>query len=163
MTRRSERAVGYAFGGSNPSPATTCENGPLAGNSRLGGPFFFVPPCVTLSRCRPLCCGAHGHIADGIPARERYAWTLLARIWPAHGAQVLNRRARSGLTFAAESSVHFPAPGCCPGVSVGGRPGKGGARMAGAAVRESATFAGRPDQVRRRGGRMVTWFELRYR
>jgi serine/threonine-protein kinase RsbW len=53
-----------------------------------------------------------------------------------------------GLTFGAELSVHFPGSGCCPGVFLGGGRGKGGALMAGAAVRESATFAGRPDQVR---------------
>jgi hypothetical protein len=45
-----------------------------------------VPPCVTLCRCRPLCCGIHGHIADGDSARERCAWPLagpdLARAWP---------------------------------------------------------------------------------
>ena len=43
-------------------------------------------------------------------------------------------------------------PGVCPSggpvVSRGAAGGKGGARMAGAAVRESVTFAGRPDQVR---------------
>jgi hypothetical protein len=48
----------------------------------------------------------------------------LARAWPA-GAR---SGGRSGLTLAAESSVHFPAFGCCPGVSVGGRPGKGRVR-----------------------------------
>ena len=34
------KTVGYAFDGSNPSPATTCENGPLAADLRLCGPFF---------------------------------------------------------------------------------------------------------------------------
>jgi hypothetical protein len=29
------------------------------------GRFFSVPWCVTLSRCRPLCRGVHGRIADG--------------------------------------------------------------------------------------------------
>ena len=58
-------ALGSAYVGSNPSPATTCGNGPLAGNSRLGGPFFSVAACVTLWRCGPLCCGVHGRIADG--------------------------------------------------------------------------------------------------
>jgi hypothetical protein len=53
------------------------------------------------------------------------------------------------LTFGAELSVHFPGSGCCPEVFLGaGGRGKGGALMAGAAVRESATFVGRPDQVR---------------
>ena len=36
------KTVGSAYVGSNPTPATTCENGPLAVNSRLGGPF---PSC----------------------------------------------------------------------------------------------------------------------
>ena len=39
------KTVGSAYVGSNPTPATTCENGPLAGNSRLGGPF---PSCHVL-------------------------------------------------------------------------------------------------------------------
>ena len=32
-----------------------------------GGPFFSVPACVTLYRCRPSCFGVHGRIADGRP------------------------------------------------------------------------------------------------
>jgi len=40
------KTVGFAFGGSNPPPATTCENGPSAADSRLCGPFSFVPWCV---------------------------------------------------------------------------------------------------------------------
>src|ERR1700692_2373483 len=34
------KTVGSAYVGSNPTPATTCENGPLAGNSRPCGPFL---------------------------------------------------------------------------------------------------------------------------
>lgn len=41
--------------------------GPVAANSGLHGPFFFVPPCVTLKCCGALCCGVHGHITDGRP------------------------------------------------------------------------------------------------
>src|SRR6267154_2101932 len=37
------KTVGSAYVGSNPTPATTCENGPLAVNSRLGGPFVLCP------------------------------------------------------------------------------------------------------------------------
>lgn len=77
---------------------------------------------------------------------------MRGRCWPGSGPRMARRcpigRARSGLTLAAESSVHFPAAGCCPGVSVGGGRGMGGCAMARAAVRESATFAGRADQVR---------------
>jgi len=59
------KTVGSAYVGSNPTPATTSVNGPLAADSRLCGRFFSVPACVTLSRCRPLCRGVHGRIADG--------------------------------------------------------------------------------------------------
>ena len=68
---RAERAacktVGSAYVGSNPTPATTCKNAPLAANSRASGAFFSVPACVALSRCRASCCGVHGRIADGCP------------------------------------------------------------------------------------------------
>src|SRR6266436_1156150 len=37
------KTVGSAYVGSNPTPATTCENGPLARNSRLCGPFLLCP------------------------------------------------------------------------------------------------------------------------
>jgi hypothetical protein len=37
------KTVGSAYVGSNPTPATTCENGPLAGMSRLCGPFLLCP------------------------------------------------------------------------------------------------------------------------
>ena len=39
------KTVGYAFGGSNPPPATSCESGPLAADLRLCGPFCFIPLC----------------------------------------------------------------------------------------------------------------------
>src|ERR1035441_7564976 len=34
------KTVGSAYVGSNPTPATTCANGPLTANSRVGGPFL---------------------------------------------------------------------------------------------------------------------------
>jgi hypothetical protein len=37
------KTVGSAYVGSNPTPATTCVNGPLAANSRAGGPFLLGP------------------------------------------------------------------------------------------------------------------------
>jgi hypothetical protein len=44
---RAERAgcktVGSAYVGSNPTPATTCENAPLAANSRASGAFLLCP------------------------------------------------------------------------------------------------------------------------
>src|SRR5579859_8188590 len=52
------KTVGSAYVGSNPTPATTCGNGPLAADSRLGGPFpsrhaayHCVSPWVDVSRC----------------------------------------------------------------------------------------------------------------
>jgi hypothetical protein len=57
------KTVGLAYVGSNPTPATTCVNSRLTANSRVSGLSFSVPRCVTLSRCRPLCCGVHGRIA----------------------------------------------------------------------------------------------------
>ena len=41
-----------------------------------GGPFSPVPACVTLCRCRPLCRGVHGRIADGFCALERSVRTV---------------------------------------------------------------------------------------
>ena len=37
------KTVGSAYVGSNPTPATTCENGPLAAETRPGGPFLLCP------------------------------------------------------------------------------------------------------------------------
>src|ERR1700729_3984186 len=37
------KTVGSGYVGSNPTFATTSENGPLAGNSRLCGPFLLCP------------------------------------------------------------------------------------------------------------------------
>src|ERR1700683_4824282 len=58
------------------TPATTCGNGQMAGISRLCGPFFSVPSCVTLYRCGPLCRGVHGHIADGVRPPGRSVCTV---------------------------------------------------------------------------------------
>ncbi len=58
------KTVGSAYVGSNPTPATPCENGPLAGNSRLCGPFFRCPVMChrvalggAVSRCPPTYSG----------------------------------------------------------------------------------------------------------
>jgi hypothetical protein len=71
------RAANPAFSrAANPTPATTCGNGPLAENSRLRGPFFSVPWCVTLGRRRALCCGIHGKLADGVRAARTVGVTV---------------------------------------------------------------------------------------
>jgi hypothetical protein len=56
----------------------------------------------------------------------------------------------SGLTRAAESSVHSRTSGlAAPVISRGrGRPGKAGALMAGLEIRESVTVAGRAERAR---------------
>jgi hypothetical protein len=64
--------VGSAYVGSNPTPATTCVNGPLAAETRPGGPFpsrHAVYQCVSL---RSMCCGVHGRkrTASGPPGRS---------------------------------------------------------------------------------------------
>ena len=46
------KTVGFAFGGSNPPPATTCENGPSAADTRLCGPFLLGPAmCHLVALC----------------------------------------------------------------------------------------------------------------
>ena len=55
----------------------------------------------------------------------------------------------AGLTFVAELSVHVPASARCPAGFPGrGGRGRAGAVMAGAAVRESVTLAGRAERAR---------------
>src|SRR5271163_3983391 len=69
------------------TPATTCENGPLAGNSRLDGPFLLCPGVCHLvalraavSRCPrthsgrdscPITVGAHRRLFHGGPRTGR--------------------------------------------------------------------------------------------
>jgi hypothetical protein len=76
------------------------------------GRFFSVPACVTLPHCRPLCRGVHGQIADGRPGRQRGRCTPSAST-DSHG--VPRPAAGSGLTRAAESSVHPGVPAQWPG------------------------------------------------
>src|SRR6266700_4168323 len=61
------KTVGSAYVGSNPTPATTCENGPLAAETRPAGRFLLVTPCISLCHCGSVCCGVHGRIADSVP------------------------------------------------------------------------------------------------
>src|SRR5947207_10142389 len=60
------KTVGSAYVGSNPTPATTSENGLLAADARARRAVLLVPACVTLQPRRALCCGVHGRIADGV-------------------------------------------------------------------------------------------------
>jgi hypothetical protein len=57
------KTVGSAYVGSNPTPATLCENGPLAANSRAGGPFLLclvVCHLVSLRAAVSRCPRTHG-------------------------------------------------------------------------------------------------------
>ena len=81
------KTVGSAYVGSNPTPATTCENGPLARNSRRCGPFLLCPVVCHLvalraavSRCLrthsgrdscPITVGAHRRLFHGRPRTGR--------------------------------------------------------------------------------------------
>ena len=86
------KTVGSAYVGSNPTPATTCENGPLARNSRLCGPFVLCPVVCHLvalrdgvSRCPrtyggrdscPITVGAHRRLFHGRPRTGRVGGVL---------------------------------------------------------------------------------------
>src|SRR6478672_6613702 len=43
------KTVGSAYVGSNPTPATTCENGPPAAETRSAGRFLIVTVCISVS------------------------------------------------------------------------------------------------------------------
>jgi hypothetical protein len=58
------KTVGSAYDGSNPSPATRCENAPLATNSRASGAFPLCP-----SMCHLVALVGHGSGDD----RRAYA------------------------------------------------------------------------------------------
>src|SRR6516225_870842 len=59
------KTVGSAYVGSNPTPATTCGNGPLAADTRQAGPFLLLTPCIVVRHRESTRCGVHGRIADG--------------------------------------------------------------------------------------------------
>ena len=62
------KTVGSAYVGSNPTPATTCGNGPLAAETRPWGRFLLVMPCISVCHCASRCRGVHGRIADVVRA-----------------------------------------------------------------------------------------------
>jgi hypothetical protein len=67
------KTVGSAYVGSNPTPATTCEDGPLAGNSRASGPFLLCPAACHLVALRvgvSRCPRTHSGRASVSPARS---------------------------------------------------------------------------------------------
>src|ERR1700759_919438 len=54
------KTVGSAYVGSNPTPATTSENGPLAAETHPVGRFFAVTSCIKVCHRASICCGVHG-------------------------------------------------------------------------------------------------------
>ena len=50
------KTVGSAYVGSNPTPATTCEDGPLAANSRARRAVLRCPGTYAVCRCAPWRC-----------------------------------------------------------------------------------------------------------
>src|ERR1700730_12643856 len=90
------KTVGSAYVGSNPTPATTCENGPLAAETRPGGPF---PSCHGMYQGTSLwvdawqCARTYGvqrpgktsgaynrSLCRSAPVLPRYAATRTARL-----------------------------------------------------------------------------------
>ena len=140
------KTVGSAYVGSNPTPATTCENGPLAAYSRLGGPFSSCPAVCHLvalwtgvSRC-PRTHSGRRTTARTVGVHRRLSTDGHGRAASAACFR-LDVRRRAGRT----SPVCPPRlPGCFRGR--GGR--EGGALMAEAAVRESVTVAGWAERAR---------------
>ncbi len=138
------KTVGSAYVGSNPTPATTCENGPLAVNSRLSGPFPSCHPCIMMCHRESMCRGVHGRIADGFRVPGRSVHTV-GDSTDGHGRAVPGGTFRAGRPPLSRACV----PPDRPAAPVSGRnPGR---RMAGAVmavvVRERVTAAGPAERV----------------
>ena len=74
------KTVGSAYVGSNPTPATTCENGPFAANSRAGGPFLLCPVMCHLVALRTVmlrCPRTHSGRASVLQGRSVCAVTTV--------------------------------------------------------------------------------------
>ena len=116
------KTVGSAYVGSNPTPATTCENGPLAGNSRLCGPFLLCPVVchlvalrVAVSRCPRTHSGRRPCLSRGRGNRRLST--------DGHGRAAL--AACPGLTCAAESGVYLRVSARPRTSAAPRRPGRG--------------------------------------
>jgi hypothetical protein len=124
---RAERAacktVGSAYDGSNPSPATTCGNGPLAAMSRARRAVLLVLGCVILYHRGPSCCGVHGRMADGICA-------------PGRSGHLIPRTATDGGRVGGVFRLDvWGGAGAC-------------IRIRSLAASETVTLAGRPERAR---------------
>src|SRR6266571_6727801 len=63
------KTVGSAYVGSNPTPATTCENGPLAAETRPAGRFLLVTSCISACHCGSMYGSVHVHMVYGVRAK----------------------------------------------------------------------------------------------
>jgi len=134
------KTVGSAYVGSNPTPATTCEDGPLAGNSRLCGPFLLCPVVCHLvalraavSRCPrtysgrdpcPSTVGAHRRLFHGRSRTSdylRWPFLYLACTCRVPGGNDAGQRPD---VPGREQSAYGAAGRGTPG-GTGGRPGAG--------------------------------------
>ena len=94
------KTVGSAYVGSNPTPATTCGNGPSAAETRSAGRFLRVTACISLCHCGPVCCGVRGRRLG----RQDGRCAPLA--FPRTATDGPRRRAFPGLMCTAEPSVY---------------------------------------------------------
>jgi hypothetical protein len=97
--------VGSAYVGSNPTPITTCENGPLAAETRLWGPFLLCPAMcrsvslrVDVSRCPRTHSGRRPGRQDG-----RCAPSAVSRT----ATDMVRGGAHSGFACSAEPGVRL--------------------------------------------------------
>ena len=96
------KTVGSAYVGSNPTPATTCENAPLAANSRAGGAF-------------PLCPGVCHLVA---------LWTVMLRCprtYSGRPSARLGRSVRAATTVGVRSCGGRSAPSAVSRTATDGR------------------------------------------
>src|SRR3984885_210019 len=75
------KTVGSAYVGSNPTPATTpattCKNGPLAAETRPGGPFLLVTACIRVRHCGSMRGSVRVHMVYSV--RVKLAVRITAR------------------------------------------------------------------------------------
>jgi hypothetical protein len=138
------KTVGSAYVGSNPTPATTCGNGPPAAETRPAGRFLLVTPCIAVCHRESMCRGVHGRIADGV----RAARTVGAHRRRFHGRPRTGRpggifRTRPKLLSRACMRVWSPA-----GFGVFRGCGRGAGRAGGVIGGRERDGAGRAERAR---------------
>jgi hypothetical protein len=121
------KTVGSAYVGSNPTPATTCENAPLAANSRASGAVLLCPVLchlvasrAALSRCprtysgrdlRPGTVGAHRRLFHGRPRTGRASgWTWVAELGDRSARAIASAGARLAMPGNQPARITRSAP-----------------------------------------------------